>query len=48
VDIPLTRVGPPLSSLSGVLRELVSGTVEFSGEALALLDVEKLVARVTP
>lgn len=48
VDVSAGSVRPPLSSLSGVLREVVSGTVDFSGEALALLDVEKLADRVAP
>ena len=46
IDLPLSAVKPPLSTLAGDAKELISGNVEFSGQTVALLDIEKLKAKV--
>ena len=47
IDMPLSIIKPPLSTLSGAAKELISGTIEFSGMTVALLDIEKLSVKVT-
>ncbi len=47
VDLPISSLKPALTTLAGAARELVSGTVEFSGVALSVLDIEKLAAKVS-
>jgi len=47
VDLPRSAIKPPLSTLSGAAKELVSGTIEFSGQTVALLDIEKIASRVS-
>ncbi len=47
LDVPLSSMDAPLPTLSGLLRELVSGSVEFSGRSVAVLDIGKVAARIT-
>lgn len=46
LDVPLSSIMPPLPTLTGILRDLVAGSVEFAGQPVALIDIEKLAARV--
>jgi len=46
VDMPPSSINPPLSTLCGIAKELISGTIEFSGTTVAILDIEKLAAKV--
>lgn len=46
-DIPLSAIRAPLTTLSGVARELVCGEVEWLEETVALLDIAKLESRIT-
>lgn len=46
LDVPVSTIEPPLSTLSGVLRDLVSGSVEFEWKSVAIIDVEKIAARM--
>lgn len=46
-DIPLSAIKPPLSTLSGVARELVCGEIEWCNEVVTLLDIAKLETRIT-
>ena len=46
VDMPPSSINPPLSTLCGTAKELISGTIEFSGTTVAILDIEKLSAKV--
>ncbi len=47
-DVPERAVRPPLDSLSGAIRELVSGELDWGGNLVTLLDIEKLAARICP
>lgn len=47
VDIPLSTIHPSLTTLNGTVRDLVIGEIEYGGEIVTLLDIEKLAAKVT-
>ena len=47
MDVPLSAVRPPLSTLNGVARDLVAGEIDCDGAVITLLDVGKLAAMVT-
>lgn len=47
-DVPQRSVRPPLASLGGAVRELVSGELDWGGNLVTLLDIEKLAARICP
>ncbi len=44
-DIPVSAVHPPLSTLSGIARELAAGAIDLDGLQITLLDTEKLATR---
>lgn len=46
MDVPVNAIKPPLATLSGAARDLVAGEIELSGNLIALLDTEKLAAKV--
>ncbi|MBF0243294.1 MAG: chemotaxis protein CheW [Desulfamplus sp.] len=46
VDMPITAIEPPLSTLSGVAKELIAGRIEFLGNTVSLIDIGKLAAKV--
>ena len=46
VDIPISAIQPPLSTLGGVARDLVAGEIEYRGHTVTLLDIDKLAARI--
>jgi purine-binding chemotaxis protein CheW len=47
VDIPQKLVKPPLATLNGASRELVTGNFEYNNETISLLDIGKLAALIT-
>lgn len=47
VDIPLGSIQPPLATLSGPVRDLVVGEIEYCGKTLSLLDIGKLGSLIT-
>jgi purine-binding chemotaxis protein CheW len=47
VDIPLSTIHPPLYTLNGAARDLVTGEIENGGDTISLLDVGKLAALIT-
>lgn len=47
VDLPVSAVGPPLATLEGAARELVTGTVDYLGRAISLIDVGRLAAKIS-
>ncbi|GAM09101.1 chemotaxis protein CheW [Geobacter sp. OR-1] len=47
VDIPLSEVKAPLSTLNGAARDLVIGEIDHGGKMVSLLDIDKLAARVS-
>ncbi|MDD2365103.1 MAG: chemotaxis protein CheW [Desulfuromonadaceae bacterium] len=47
LDIALSNIQPPLATLSGAVRDLVTGEIEYGGETISLLDVGKLEALIT-
>ena len=47
VDIPLRTIQPPLTTLNGAARDLVIGEIEYGGEIVSLLDIEKLAAKIS-
>lgn len=47
IDIPVSTIHPPLSTLNGAARDLVIGGIEYGGETVSLLDVGKLGALIT-
>lgn len=46
IDIPVSSIKPPLTTLNGAARDLVSGEIEIDGNFLILLDADKLAAKV--
>ncbi len=47
VDIPLSRIHPPLATLNGAARDLVVGEIEYQDTMVALLDIGKLAAKIS-
>lgn len=47
VDIPLTAIHPPLSTLDGAVRDLVIGTIDYGSETISLLDIGKLPDKIS-
>lgn len=47
VNISLSSIHPPLSTLNSTARELVIGAIEYGGKTVSLLDIGKLAALVT-
>ena len=47
VDIPLSTIHPPLATLSGAVRDLVVGEIEYGGETISLLDIGKLATLIS-
>jgi len=47
IDVPVSAVGPPLATLEGAVRELVTGTITLKGRTISLLDVGRLPAKVS-
>jgi purine-binding chemotaxis protein CheW len=46
MDVPVSSIKPPLTTLNGTARDLVTGEIEYKGELITLLDIEKLAAKV--
>jgi purine-binding chemotaxis protein CheW len=46
VDVPVSAIEPPLSTLSGTTGDLVCGEIRLGQETATLLDIEKLSARI--
>ncbi len=46
IDIPLSMIHPPLTTLNGAVRDLVIGEIENAGAVITLLDIEKLSAKI--
>jgi purine-binding chemotaxis protein CheW len=47
VDIPMSTVKDPLTTLNGAARDLVIGEIEHGGNMVTLLDIEKLAAKIS-
>ncbi|OGR38851.1 MAG: hypothetical protein A2051_07105 [Desulfovibrionales bacterium GWA2_65_9] len=47
LDLPLSSIKPPLSSLGGVARELAAGEIELGEQTATLLNIDMLAAKVT-
>jgi purine-binding chemotaxis protein CheW len=47
VDVPVSALGPPLTTLEGAARELVTGTLTLGAGTVSLVDVGRLPAKVT-
>ncbi|NTW98777.1 MAG: chemotaxis protein CheW [Geobacteraceae bacterium] len=47
VDVPLSTIHPPLATLNGAARDLAIGEIEYCGEIVTLLDIEKLAAKIS-
>lgn len=48
LDVPLASIKPPLNTLTGIIHDLITGSVDFSGQTVAILDTEKLASRLIP
>ena len=46
VDIPQSTIHPPLATLNGAARDLVTGEIEYGGKTISLLDVGSLAALI--
>jgi purine-binding chemotaxis protein CheW len=46
-DVPLSALKPPLSTLGGAARDLVSAEIDLGGTVIPLLELDKLAAKVT-
>jgi purine-binding chemotaxis protein CheW len=46
-DVPASGIRPPLSSLSGPIRDLVAGELQVGPGVVTLLDAGKLAARIS-
>lgn len=47
VDIPVSSIHPPLATLNGAARDLVSGEIDYGSTMVTLLDIEKLAAKIS-
>jgi len=47
VDVPVSTIHPPLATLSGAARDLVTGEIDYGGAMVTLLDIEKLAAKIS-
>ncbi len=47
VDVPVSTIEPPLTTLGGAARDLVAGEIRYGGETVTLLDIGKLSAKIT-
>lgn len=47
VDVPVSTIEPPLTTLGGTARDLVAGEIRYGGETVTLLDIGKLAAKIT-
>jgi purine-binding chemotaxis protein CheW len=47
VDVPHSAIKPPLSTLNGAARDLLTGEIDRDGTVIPLLDIGKMAARVT-
>jgi purine-binding chemotaxis protein CheW len=47
IDILLSTIHPPLATLSGAVRDLVAGEIEYGGDTVSLLDIGKLEPLIT-
>ncbi len=47
VDLPVSAIKPPLSTLDGAARELAAGEIELGGATATLLNIETLADKVT-
>lgn len=47
LDLPISSIKPPLSSLGGFVRELAAGEIELGGGTVTLLNIDTLAAKVT-
>ncbi|MFH0730181.1 MAG: chemotaxis protein CheW [Pseudomonadota bacterium] len=47
VDIPLSAIKPPLSTLGGAVGDMAIGELEHGGKAATLLDIGKLAAKIS-
>jgi purine-binding chemotaxis protein CheW len=46
VDVPVSAIEPPLSTLLGTTGDVVCGEIRLGQETATLLDMEKLYARI--
>jgi len=46
VDVPLTSIKPPLSTLEGVIKDLVTGEVTYNDRNVVMLDVGRLFEKL--
>lgn len=47
IDIPSSVVKPPLSTLAGAARDLVTGEIELAGNQVSLIGIERLATHIT-
>lgn len=47
VDVPASRVTPPLSILDDARKELVTGAIEYRNRNVTLLDIGKVFAKIS-
>jgi purine-binding chemotaxis protein CheW len=47
VDLPRSALRPPLATLTGLARDIVSGELEVDGNLIPLIDLERLAAKAT-
>lgn len=48
LDVPVGSIKPTLPTLTGVLRDLVTGSVELPDQTVPILDIKKLASMATP
>lgn len=46
MDIPVSAIKAPVTTLHGAARDLVAGEIDYNGGLITLLDIEKLAAKV--
>lgn len=46
VDVPLTSVKPPLSTLDSAIKELVTGEMTYNNKSVVILDVGRLFEKL--
>ena len=47
IDVPVSSIKPPLSTLNNSLRDFVTGEMLYDNKNVTLLDVEKIFGKIT-
>ena len=47
IDIPQSSINPPIATITGSAKDLVTGSLEYNGTTVSLLDIGKLATMIS-